>query len=166
MTVLDAIKGRRSVRSYSDRSVEPEKLKMVLEAGRLAPSATNQQHWKFTVVTDEKLRFRMVEACCNQKFVGEAPAIIVVSATSMRSMTCGQPSETIDCSIALSFMMLEAYEQGLGTCWLGAFFADKVKEVLDLSEAFIPVAVTPIGYPLDWPEVRGRKATEEVVEYK
>lgn len=166
MDVMTAIKSRRSIRAYKSTEVEEEKLNLVLEAARLSPSARNLQNWKFIVVRDKKLRERLVEAAAGQKFVGEAPLTLIACATALeRIMTCGQPANTIDLSIALSFMMLEAAELGLGTCWLGSFYEDKVKEVLNLPEGYRVVAMTPLGYPDENPSPRPRKSIEEIVEY-
>lgn len=166
MDVMTAIKNRRSIRAYKSTEVEEEKLQLILEAARLSPSARNLQNWRFVVVRDKKLRERLVEAAAGQKFVGEAPVTLVVCATAPeRIMTCGQPANTIDLSIALSFMMLEAAELGLGTCWLGSFYEDKVKEVLNLPEGYRVVAMTPLGYPDENPAQRPRKSIEEIVEY-
>lgn len=166
MDVMTAIKSRRSIRAYKSTEVEEEKLNLVLEAARLSPSARNLQNWKFIVVRDKKLRERLVEAAAGQKFVGEAPLTLIACATAPeRIMTCGQPANTIDLSIALSLMMLEAAELGLGTCWLGSFYEDKVKEVLNLPEGYRVVAMTPLGYPDENPSPRPRKSIEEIVEY-
>ena len=163
MTVMEAICARRSVRKYQDCPVEEEKLARVLEAGRLAPSARNQQHWRFIAVTDETLRQGMPEACCGQAFVGQAPVVLVMVMTETpRAMSCGQLAEPMDCTIALSFMMLEAVEQGLGSCWIGAFHADKVAQLLQLPENETVVAVAPLGYPQEETPPRPRKAPEEV----
>ena len=166
MTVMQAIKDRRSVRHYADRPIEEEVLAQVLEAGRLAPSARNRQEWKFVVARDPAKREALAAACCNQKMVAEAPVTLVICATSGGFMNCGQLAETVDCSIAMSLMMLEAAELGLGTCWLGAFEAGQVKDVLGLPEGYIPVVVSPLGYPAEQPNARPRKALEEVVEYR
>ncbi|WP_274952850.1 nitroreductase family protein [Angelakisella massiliensis] len=164
MTVMEAIRARRSIRKYQDRPVEEEKLQQVLEAGRLAPSARNQQQWHFIAVTDKQLREKLPEACCGQTFVREAPVVLVVTMTAEpRAMACGQLAQPMDCSIALSFMMLEAVEQGLGCCWLGAFYADQVKAVLQLPENETGVAVAPMGYPEGEVAARPRKSAEEVI---
>ena len=78
MDVFDAIEKRYSCRTYEDRAIEPEKLDRVLEAARLAPSARNFQDWRFVVVRDAATRAKLVPAADNQKFVGSAPAVIVV----------------------------------------------------------------------------------------
>ena len=86
MDVLSAIRERRSIRSYADSPVEPEKLEKVLEAARLAPSASNRQNWKFVVVQDKATIARLVEACNGQAFVGQAPVFIEACATSPGSV--------------------------------------------------------------------------------
>ncbi len=148
MNVLEAIKKRRSVRNYLDRSIEEEKLNAVLEAGRLAPSAGNRQEWRFIVVRDRKVRMRLGEAANEQSFVGEAAAVIVACAeTDGHIMSCGQPSYPIDVAIALDHVSLTAVEYGLGTCWIGAFNEGKVKEILGIPEEVRVVELMPIGYP-------------------
>lgn len=166
MDVSEAIRNRRSIRKYAAKPVEREKLEAVLEAGRLAPSARNQQDWKFIAVTDDARRAELTNACCGQTFVGQAPAVLVVCALENRTMTCGQPAGTIDASIALSFMMLEAAEQGLGTCWLGSFYEDQVKKVLGIPASVRVVAVSPLGYPDESPSARPRRKFEEVAGYE
>ena len=163
MSVMEAIEKRRSIRRYGSKPVEAEKLEKVLEAGRLAPSARNRQEWKLLAVTDPKLLAAMPEACCGQKMVGEAPVNLVVCSTKGGLMNCGQESSTVDCSIAMSFMMLEAAELGLGTCWLGAFDAPAVAKTLSLPEGWVPVVVSPLGYPAEEPEARPRKESSQVI---
>lgn len=163
MTVMEAIKTRRSIRSYSPRPIEPEKLAAVMEAARLAPSACNAQHWKFIVVTDPGLRGKLAEACGNQGFVGDAPAAIVAVGTKPGVMTNSQPAEAVDLSIALSFALLEACEQGLGTCWVAMYEQDRVKALLGIPASASVVAVTPLGYPSEQPGPRPRKGRDEIV---
>lgn len=146
MNVMQSIRERRSVRRYLPKSVPDEVLSQVLEAGRLAPSACNQQAWRFLAVTDPKLLAQLTEAT-GQKFVGGAPAMLAVCTTEFRDMMCGQPARTVDGSIALSFMMLEAVELGLGTCWLGHFDAEQARQILQVPEGWQVMALAPIGYP-------------------
>jgi len=166
MDVLTAIKERRSIRAYSPQEIEDEKLKCVLEAGRLAPSAVNRQDWKFIVVKDPSIKEQLVEAAGGQKFLGEAPVVLVVCGTEpTKVMKCGQHAYNIDASIALSFMILEAWEQGLGSCWLGHFDEAKVKEILKIPIDVRVVAITPLGYPAENPAPRPRKSLDEIVSY-
>ena len=163
MTVEQAIKSRKSIRKYRDKPVESEKLNLVLEAARMAPSARNMQDWKFIAVTDKEKVRQMQDACMGQKQVGMAPVTLVVCANNDSAMPCGQSKTSVDCSIAMSFMMLQATELGLGMCWLGAFDEKKVKEVLGIPEDYIVVAVSPLGYADEEPAAKPRKTFDEVV---
>ncbi len=97
MDVAVAIRERRSIRSYSDREVEPEKIEAVLEAGRLSPSASNRQEWKFIVVKGAEKRKQLAHAAHDQPFVREAPVVLVACATEVSAvMPCGQPAYTVD----------------------------------------------------------------------
>lgn len=166
MNVFDAITQRRSVRSYSPREVEEEKLQQVLEAGRLAPSARNIQEARFVVVKDADLRARLVEAANGQRFVGEAPVVIVACAASRdHVMSCGHPSHLVDVAIAIDHMTLTARELGLGTCWIGAFNQDKVRTVLGIPASVEIIELLPLGYPTGWPAATSRLPLDEVVRY-
>lgn len=165
MDVIEAIKTRRSVRKYSDRPVEEEKINQVLEAARLSPSSANGQNWHFIVVRDKGKLKKLLEAADGQPSVGEAPVAIVACGTKRRIMDCGQPTDTVDCSIAMSYMILQAHELGLGTCWLGHFFADKVKKALHIPDDVSVVAFTPLGYPDEETVPRPRKDLKEIVSY-
>jgi len=166
MDVMEAIEKRRSVRAYQQKPVEEEKLKKILEAARLAPSAKNSQAYKFVVVKDEKLRKKLMEAAANQRFVGEAPIVIVAVALNPEYvMTCGVPAYAVDVGIALEHMALVAAEEGLGTCWVGKFYQDQVKSILNIPEKYKAVALLPLGYPADTPGRKYRKTLEELVCY-
>lgn len=164
MDVFEAVKNRRSIRRYKDKEVEQEKLDKILEVARLAPSAANRQQWKFLVVRDENTIKNLVAAANGQQFIQEAPVIVAACSTeSEHVMPCGQLAYTVDLSIAVSFMVLEAVEDGLGTCWLGAFGEDKVKELLEIPDDIRVVAMFTLGYPDESPGPRPRKGIEEVV---
>ena len=167
MHVMDAIKTRKSVRSYLDKPVEDEKLRSILEAGRLAPSASNRQEWRYVIVRDRETRERIAEAANWQSFVGEAPVIIVAYAeTDGHIMSCGQPCYPIDVAISLDHMTLVAAELGLGTCWIGAFNEKKVKEILGIPEHIRVVALMPLGYPSNpSPIEKNRLPLDMIVKY-
>jgi nitroreductase len=166
MDVFHAIKLRRSIRAYQDKPIEEEKLQRVLEAGRLAPSAKNRQEWKYVLVKDNELRKTVAVACNNQYFIAEAPVIIVGCATMVDYvLSCGQPAYTIDLSISMDHMTLQAVEEGLGTCWIGSFKEDEVKRILNIPQEMRVVEVMPLGYPKFLPEAKPRKKLEEIVFY-
>lgn len=157
MNVMDAIKTRKSVRAYMDRPIEEEKLNDILEAGRLAPSASNRQEWRFVIVREMEKRENLAQVAGRQDFISEAPVVIVACAeTDGHLMPCGQPSYPIDVAIALDHMTLAAVESGLGTCWIGDFDERKVKEILGIPEKIRVVELMPLGYPVD-PSAKEKK---------
>jgi nitroreductase len=81
-------------------------------------------------------------------------------------MGCGQPTHTVDVSIACSFMILQACELGLGTCWLGAFDEHETKKILNIPDHVRVVAVIPLGYPNQPPSQKFRKSLNEIVSYE
>jgi len=164
--VLEAIKKRQSVRSYQDKEIPEEILQQILEAGRLAPSAKNNQPWKFIIVKDNNLKKKLISACKNQGFVGEASVVIVGCAINPSyKMGSGDYSYSIDLSIALDHMSLQAAALGLGTCWIGAFYQDKVKKVLEIPNEVRVVALMPLGFPQALGIDRGRKPLSEIICY-
>jgi nitroreductase len=167
MDVYDAIKTRRSVRAYQDKPVPEDVLKRILEAARLAPSASNRQDWKFIVVRDPGNRRAVAQAANNQMFIAQAPVIIVaVSLNPERIMSCEVPSYAVDLAIAVDHITLAATAEGLGTCWIGAFSQREMKKVLDIPERYKVVTLTPLGYSADSPRQKVRKPLEEIVYYE
>jgi nitroreductase len=167
MEVFKAISNRRSIRKYKNTEIEEEKIKKILESARLSPSAANRQKWKFIIVKDKETREDLVDAANGQKFLGEAPVSIVACSTESESiMPCGQYAYTVDLSIALSFMILEATELDLGTCWLGAFNENMVKTILDIPDEIRVVGIVTLGYANENPAPKPRKTEEEIVCYE
>ena len=165
MEVMEAIKARYSVRKYADRPIEPEKLAQIEEAGRLAPTASNQQLNKHIIVTDKDLIRQMVDACEGQKWIETAPAILVECASGDRTMICGQSARSMDGAIAMSYMTLEAVSLGLQFCWLGWFQPEKVRALLNIPEDYVVIAVAPLGYPAVDGQRSKKKTLDEVVAY-
>jgi len=164
MNVFTAISERSSVRAYKASDVEGDKVKKILEAARLAPSASNRQDWKFIIVKNAETKKKLAEAAFSQSFIGEAPIVIVACGTEPKAiMSCGQPAYTVDVSIACAFMILQAYELGLGTCWIGAFKEDEAKRILKIPEEIRVVAMTPLGYPDQPPSQKSRKSLDQIV---
>lgn len=165
MELSQVINSRRSVRQYKSQPVEDEKIREIIEAGRRAPTARNSQNWYCILLRNPQIISRLNEAFAKQQWITRAPAIMVVCGTNNRTMMCGQAANPIDCSIALTLMMLKATELGLGTCWLGMFDAGKIRELLDIPAADMIVAVTPLGYADEEPQERPRKDLAEFVRY-
>jgi len=150
MDILKAIKKRRSVRGYLDKIIPKQVLNRVLEAARLAPTAANKQPFKLVLVTDKLTKTKLVEASRKQTFIAEAPIVVVGCAfpeESYQKIGGTHTSEEIDISIVFDHLMLQAAEEGLGTCWIGAFDEAKVKEILNIPSNVRVVGLTPLGYP-------------------
>ena len=168
MKVLDVIQKRRSIRKYKEDPIPEKDLMRVLEAARLAPSGKNFQPWKFIIVKDKALKEKLAQASAGQFFMAEAPIIIV---------GCGFPdncyahmgrymkSWSVDVTIALEHLILQAQEEGLGTCWIGSFEEEEVKAILNIPENVKVLALTPLGYPDEIPRFRGRKSLDEIISY-
>jgi nitroreductase len=168
MAVLAQIRQRYSVRAYRDRPVEPEKLKNVLEAACQAPSARNMQDWRLVVAQDAETRRRLMAAANGQPFVGQAPVVVACCATQPDYvMRCGQPSGPIDVAIAMDHMTLQAVEEGLGTCWIGSFYEDQVKAVLNIPDSVRVIELLTLGYAADSaPASKKREPLDDMVSYE
>lgn len=168
MDVLDAIRTRKSVRKYLNKTVEKEKLITILEAGRLAPSASNRQEWRFVIVRDRETKRKLAEVANRQTFIGEAPVVIVACAQiDGHVMKCGQLCYPIDVAIALDHITLAAVELGLGTCWIGAFDENEVKEILGIPPEIRVIGIMPLGYPSNSSVVnKKRLPLNEIVKYE
>jgi nitroreductase len=168
MDLMEAIKTRRSIRNFRETPVPENLLKEVLNAARLAPSAENAQPWKIIVVRDLQTRQRMAQACNGQKFLIQAPIVLVVCGIPEEAFqTVGgyMSSHVIDASIALDHATLAAHSLGLGTCWVAWFKEEKVKDLLGIPEDVRVVALTPLGYPDESPERPSRRNLEELISY-
>jgi nitroreductase len=168
MSVLEVISQRRSVRAYNQDPIPEESLYRVLEAARLAPSGKNLQPWKFVVVQDSALKKKLAKASNDQDFIADAPLIVVACGfpdECYRAMGRYMKSWPVDVTIALEHLILQAQEEGLGTCWIGSFEEEEVKSLLSVPQEVKVLALTPLGYPAEEPEFRGRKSLAEIISY-
>ena len=169
MEVFEAVQKRRSIRAYEATPVPKAVLEKILEAARLAPSAGNVQPWHLIVVTDPRKRKKLAESIL-VRFLKEAPVVIV---------GCGDQKASpkwfmVDVAIAMQNMVLTATSEGLGTCWIGIFNENKVKELLKIPEKFRVVALLALGYPKEKFDIQGkilhlmrrRKPLEKIVSYE
>ncbi|MBU1338396.1 MAG: nitroreductase family protein [Acidobacteria bacterium] len=166
MSVLDIIRRRRSVRKYRPDAIPDEVLGRVLEAARLAPSGKNSQPWKFILVRDPERKTRLAEACRGQMFMAAAPVIFVACGYPERSYPRQgnyMKSWSIDVACAVDHLMLQACEEGLGTCWIGAFEEKDVKRLLNVPDEVRVLALTPIGFPDEIPRDRGRMSLDDIL---
>jgi nitroreductase len=171
MDVLEAIKGRRSIRAFRNKDVPAVIVEELIDAARWAPSAGNIQPWKFIVVRKPRIKRRLVRAALGQMFIEEAPVVIVVCVNEERSSQgYGVRGETLYCiqdaAAAIQNIHLTAYSLGLGTCWVGAFREEETREILKIPRGTRPVAIIPVGYPAEVPTARTRKPISQIVHYE
>ena len=171
MDVLEAIKGRRSIRAFKNQGVPAEIVEELIDAARWAPSAGNIQPWEFIIVRKPRINRRLVEAALGQMFIEEAPVVIVVCANEERSSQgYGERGKTLYCiqdtAAAMQNIHLTAYSLGLGTCWVGAFREEETRKILKIPRGMRPVAIIPVGYPAESPTARMRKSTSQIVHYE
>lgn len=158
MSLLDVIFRRRSIRRYRSEPIPDEVLRNILEAGRLAPSADNAQPWHFIVVTESKIKEKLSRGEWNY-FIKDSAATVVGCGYSDNEWS------TIDVAIALENMVIAAEAQGVGSCWIGDFEEEEVKELLGIPDNLKVVALVSFGYPAEKPSPFNKKSLKEIVHY-
>ncbi len=156
MTLDEIFAARHSVRAYAETPVPHEHILAMIEAARAAPSASNSQTWRFIVVTDPEIRVRICKEgmmpVVRNTFLREAPCIIVgcskmdLITNKLASGITGIEYYQIDMGIALEHLVLKATELGLGTCWIGWFKENRIKEILGVPEKVRALALIAVGY--------------------
>jgi len=170
---LELVNKRYSVRDFLNKPVEREKIKLCLEAARLAPSACNSQPWKFIVVDDPNLKDKLCDKIFSGQyktniFAKKAPVIVVVISekSTFLAKVGGLLRDTryylIDIGIAVEHFILQATELGLGTCWIGWFNENQAKKVLNIPNNKKIDVVIPVGYPAQPIRKKIRKSLEEI----
>ncbi|MCW3982143.1 MAG: nitroreductase family protein [Candidatus Bathyarchaeota archaeon] len=168
MDAIEAIKNRRSIRRFATKAISEQQVLELVDAARHAPSAGNIQPWEFIVVTDQQKKRQLAVAALDQTFIEEAPVVIVVCTDSTRSNQ-GYGSRGVnlysiqDTAAATENILLAAHAMGLGTCWVGAFREEPVKEALKIPAHIRPVAMIPVGFYSRKPTSRGRRSLAEVI---
>ena len=157
MEVKEAIASRLSIRRYAESSIQPEHMKTLFRALQLAPSANNGQNWEFIFVGDVEIKRRLVGACSNQSFVANCTYFIAGVADP------AQKWHMVDITIALTNFTLQAADLGYGTCWIGAFNENRVKDILKVPNERKVVICMTFGQPEGRHVPKGRKALEEII---
>ncbi|MCL7385880.1 MAG: nitroreductase family protein [Thaumarchaeota archaeon] len=162
--LLNIIKGRRSVRSFLEKKIPDEHLKLIMEAGIWAPSGSNIQPWQFVLVREPEL-IRKIKLVSPGLF-GNPDALVVACVDRNRYERAGKLGYTLslmDVSMAAQNMMLMAYSLGIGSCPIASFSKLALKEILGLPDNFEPVLMISLGYPEKWPSPPERRPLSEVV---
>ena len=171
MNVLEAIRGRRSVRAYISREVPEHLVSELIEAACWAPSAGNIQPWEFIVIRNSETKLELVRAALGQSFIAQAPVVVVVCANERRSAErYGDRGSSLFCiqdtAAAIQNMLLTAHSFGLGTCWIGAFQEDRARQILNIPEEARPIAMVPIGYPAQNPQPRPKRPQDRTIHHE
>ena len=171
MDFYELISTRESIRDYDPaKPVEEEKLRRILEAGRLAPSAANHQPWRFLIISSAEM-LEKVRPCYQRDWFTHAPNILIVAGNKNDAWARGYDgynSLETDLTIAMDHMILAAENEGVGTCWIAAFDPEVLREALSLKENDKVYAITPLGYPKEGFKKKGyknRKPLEEIIHF-
>ncbi len=163
MDFINVITNRRSHRKFKEDVIEDEILERIIEAARLAPTWSNKQGARYIIVKNKALIKEIADAT-NQKWIENVPMLIVVCISPSRSGKNLSNLEyfTVDAAICMEHIVLAATNEGLGTCWVGLFNEDKIKEALSIPEKVRVIAFTPLGYSRYTPREQSRKPIEQI----
>lgn len=168
------VENRRSTRSFDSRPIEKKDLLAIVEAARLAPSACNSQTWRFIAVTDRETLQRICREAMRpvipNRWLEQAPLIVVgcsqldIIANRIGTRVTGIEYYQIDLGIAMEHMVLKATELGLGTCWIGWFKEDKIKEILEIPDRIKVSVMLAVGFSKEQKlKKRGRKPLRKIL---
>jgi nitroreductase len=166
MKFQELIERRYSVRAYKPDDVPSNIIDKVLEAARLAPTASNRQSFRLFVIKTAGFKDELRKIYQKEWFV-QAPYVIGICGIQEGNWVRrdGRNYADVDSAIVMDHVILSATDLGLGTCWVGAFDPDAARKLLDLPQGMEPIAFTPIGYPADNPGIKKRKPIDELVRY-
>jgi len=172
MEIFEAIFNRRSIRKFKPDPVPEDILYKILDAGRWAPSACNRQLWEFVIVREHKTKKRIAnEACFGQKFLIEAPCIIVVfydDRKERREEVGPRKHDSIQsAAAAIQNMLLSAYSMGIGSLWVcGIKKMLKLNDILSAPRFLRPIAIVAFGYPKQKPSPPARRPLESFIHFE
>lgn len=169
MDFIDVLKHRHSIREFSERKIEKSLVKKMLELANLAPSAGNLQARSVVLlIEDEKIKEKIWQASFYQDFILQAPVVLVIFANLKESAKkYGERGRELyaiqDATLFAGYLQLIATNEGLGSCWVGAFDEDKIKEILNINNSRRPIAIVALGYPAQEPEITERKDIKDIL---
>ncbi len=151
MGVFEAIKSRRSIRQFTDEPIGKNALEKLLDAARWAPTASNQQRWRFVVVTSPSVK-ELIKKFAPGIFAMPAAFIVICVEKEPGAKPWAEATYLADCAIAAQNIMLAAYEMGIGSCPALSYAKVAIREILNLPEGIEPLLVITLGYPAEAPE--------------
>ena len=164
MSLVDIVLSRRSIRRYEQKEIPKDVLDKILEAGRQAPSAANRQPWHFIVLTDDEVKIELSKGLFNRHIKNSAFTVVGCANTGLWHIGTKKWS-IVGTSIALQNMVIAAWAMGIGSCWIGDFKEDYVKQLLDIPDKWKVVALISFGYPAEKPHPKRKKPFEKIVSF-
>jgi nitroreductase len=169
MDVIEAVKGRRSIRVFKETPISPDIFHILEESLLWAPSAGNLQSRNFYFVLNKEVKKGLMNAAYEQEFILQAPLVVVCCADQRIQMHYGERGKSLyslqDVASSVQNLMLVAYSLGLGTTWVGAFKEGNVSDLLGLPTYLRPLALVPVGYPGEDPSAPSRVNRKQAIQY-
>ena len=162
LSLVETVLSRRSIRRYEKSEIPNDVLNKILEAGRQAPSAANRQPLRFIVLTDDNIKNELSKGFFN-RFIKDSHLTIVGCANTGDILT-GKWS-VVDTVIALQNMVIAAWAMGVGSCWIGDFNEDRIKQLLKIPNKWKVVALVSFGYPAEQPNPRRKKSISDIFSF-
>lgn len=167
MEFFKTLAARHSIRAFQPVPVEDAKLDAILAAANAAPSALNLQSYEIYIARTPEATAAVAAATWNQAFVAQAPVVLVFCSHAARCLDKMGPDgarlfSLQDATIACTFAMLAATAQGLANVWIGAFDPEAVRCVIKAPEGVTPIALLPVGYAAQDPELTTRRALDDL----
>ena len=161
MQPIELLKTRRSIRAYTPQAVPREIIEDIIDCGRLAPTARNEQPWEFVVVTDKAVRSGIAQAADYGRFIADAPVCVAVLSRQTKYYLEDGSAATLN-------ILLAAHAHGLGACWVAGDkkpYAARVVQMVGAPEDYRLISLVSIGYPAEKPET-GKRALREMLHWE
>jgi nitroreductase len=162
MDFFEAVKNRKSVREYSDKTVKKEFIEQIIDAGRLAATARNEQPWEFVVISDKEILKKICSMCPNGPFIKDASCLVAVFSKDTKYYI-------EDCSAATQNMLLAIEALGLGGCWVAGDkkdYAEAVKKIFNAPDSYKLVSMITVGYPKNQEKPHAKKSLKDVLRWE
>jgi nitroreductase len=163
---FQVLEERRSVRKFNNTKIDKAMIKKIIDICDSSPSAGGLQSFEIYYIDNLEIKNQIVKASMDQEFIAEAPLLLVFCANPTRSSKYGKKAELFsiqDATIATSYAQLTACALGLSSVWVGAFNEGKVSTILSLPDNIIPIALLPIGYKDEEPQMKITRGSKEIV---
>jgi len=162
MEFFEVIKNRKSIREYSDREVEKGLIEKIVDAGRLAATARNEQPWEFVVTRDKKTLKKICDMCPNGPFIKDVSHLIAVFSRDTKYYI-------EDCSAATENMLLAIEALGLGGCWIAGDkkdYAEDIRKIFNAPDGYKLVSMITVGYPKKEEKPHAKKSLKEILRWE